>query len=187
MSLLDRTGRRLATLRSEMILYATMTNTDMALLELTQSYADIKAQTGVDALRITTARPIEGTKIEIPSGYWNRTYSCSIEAFIPQLREDGWTFTDSIRYSPSGCEVIGGTSGSPIVEASSGVVIGINNTGNESGDRCTMNNPCEVDQSGRISVIKGRGYGQQVYQLTTCLDSQAQLDLAVPGCLLPKN
>jgi hypothetical protein len=163
-----------------------MTDTDVGLLELNQTYAQIEAATGVKPLTLTDVAPAPGTAIDIPSGYWKRTYSCSIEATVNTLKEGGYVFTNSLRYSPTGCEVIGGTSGSPIVSSATGEVIAINNTGNEDGARCTMNNPCEVDAAGTVTVIKGRGYGQQIATLSTCLTASGVFDLAVPGCVLPK-
>lgn len=187
LNLLDKSGSRIGTLSSRKIIYATMTDTDLAILELTQTYRQIQAATGVRPLEISTAAPAPGTPIEISSGYWNRTYTCQIEATIPLLREGGWSFRQSLRYSPNGCEVVGGTSGSPILSALTGEVIAINNTGNESGQRCTVNNPCEVAENGDVRVIPGRGYGQQTYWLYTCLNAQGVFDLAVPSCVLPKG
>lgn len=187
MNLLDRAGKRIGSLRSEKIIYATMTDTDVALLELTQTYRQIKAATGVSPLELSNVMPAPGTPIQVSSGYWNRTYRCQIEAIVPGLREGNWTFRHSLRYSETGCEVVGGTSGSPILSAVTGEVIAINNTGNESGQRCTVNNPCEVAADGTVTVIPGRGYGQQTYWLYSCLTPQGEFDLAVPGCVLPKG
>ena len=186
-NLLDRNANRIAGLRAEKIIYATMTDTDMAFLELTQTYRQIRQSTGVEALEIVDQMPAVGAQIEIPSGYWKKTYSCSIEAIIPTLREAGWTMKESIRYSPVGCEVIGGTSGSPILNVASGEIVGVNNTGNESGERCTMNNPCEVDENGNVRVIRGRGYGQQVFKIYTCLNDSGAIDINEPGCELPRG
>ena len=93
---------------------------------------------------------------------------------------------DSIRYSDPGCEVYGGTSGSPVIRKGERVVVAVNNTGNESGQECTMNNPCEVDNEGNILVIEGRGYAQQTYWFATCMDENFELDLNQKGCMLPK-
>ncbi|MBC7464820.1 MAG: serine protease, partial [Bdellovibrio sp.] len=81
-------------------------------------------------------------------------------------------------------ETIGGTSGSPITKAGTKIVIGINNTGNEDGQKCTMNNPCEIDLQGNITFTKGVSYGQQTYQIYSCLNTARELDLTVQGCLL---
>jgi hypothetical protein len=187
-SILDKNGRSLDDVETSRILYATMTDTDVALMELSDTYADILARTGVPALTIADQAPAMGMDIEIPSGYWKRTYACRTEAIIPELKEADWTFKHSIRFSQPGCETIGGTSGSPLVGAASGEVIGINNTGNEDGEQCTMNNPCEVDETGHETVRQGRSYGQQTYLFYGCLATSGtdRLDLNQASCELPK-
>jgi hypothetical protein len=93
-----------------------------------------------------------------------------------------------MRYSKGGCETIHGTSGSPILSARTGRVVGINSTGNESGERCMMDNPCEVSESGQIYVEKGRSYGDQTYVFYSCLNARGKLDLNREGCqLVHKN
>jgi len=153
---------------------------------LTQTYAQLATRFRVAPLVIQSRRPTEGTALRIVSGYWKRIYSCSIDHFVPELREGTWTFRDSIRFTQPGCETIGGTSGSPLIDVESKAVIGINNTGNESGASCTLNNPCEVDASGRITATKGASYGQQLYQIYSCLDATNNIDLTRAGCTLQK-
>lgn len=185
--LLSSDGRStLATLRAEKVIYSTMTDTDIALYRLNTSFADVKSRYGVDGLTISSQHPEAGMPIRVVSGYWKRIYSCSISKFVWELREAGWTMKDSIRYSQPGCETIGGTSGSPIVHAESREVIGVNNTGNDSGGRCTMNNPCEVDANGQITAQRGASYGQQTYKIYGCLNDANELDLQKAGCELPK-
>ena len=167
------------------IAYATMTNTDITLYELSETYAQIAQRTGVTPLILSNVRPEEQTEIEIISGFWERGYSCAVDGFVYKLKEGSWTFTDSVRYAP-GCDTIGGTSGSPIVEKGTRVVVAINNTGNESGERCTVNNPCEVNEKGEVAVHQGVNYGQQIYQIYTCLNQNFKIDLSISGCLLPK-
>jgi V8-like Glu-specific endopeptidase len=171
---------------STKIIYATMTNTDIALYELTESYAEIKSRTGISPLILDDAQPAQGQPIEIISGYWDRGYKCEIDGFVDTLKEGDWIFTNSIRYSRNGCDTIGGTSGSPIIAAGTRSVIAINNTSNESGDRCTLNNPCEVNANGEIYVEKGLRYGQQTYDIYSCLNESRSLDLSLSQCQLPK-
>lgn len=177
----------LATLRAQRVMYATMTSTDITLYRLNQTFDQIKAATGVDPLVISDVRPAAGAPMKVVSGYWKRIYTCNVDAFVHSLKEGEWTFTDSIRYTEPGCDTIGGTSGSPIVHSDTREVIGINNTGNEDGERCTLNNPCEVDADGNVTVTEGASYGQQTYQIYTCLNAQNQIDLTKEGCLLPKG
>lgn len=167
------------------VIYATMTNTDIALYELSETYLQIKARTNVRPFLLASERPLEATPIEIVSGYWERGYSCGIDVFVDTLKEAGWIFKDSIRYT-SGCDTVGGTSGSPIIAEGTREVIAINNTANESGQKCTLNNPCEVNQGGTISAVKGFRYGQQTYQIYTCLNETLKFELGLEGCELQK-
>lgn len=167
------------------LVYATMTKTDMAIYRLNQTYEQIKRATGIRPLVLSSLRAGVSQPIEVVSGYWGRGYRCNIEAFIYALKEGDWTFSDSIRYSRPGCEVIGGTSGSPVVAAGTRTVIGVNNTGNDSGERCTENNPCEISEDGDVSWQEGYSYGQQTHWIYSCLNQQREIDLSIPGCELP--
>ena len=176
---------KLHNVKATKIVYGTMTDTDAALYELDTTYNQILTATGVRPLLVAPTRPLANTRINITSGYWDRNWACEIDGFVFALREGDWTFTDSIRYD-QGCDTIGGTSGSPIVEAGTRTVIGINNTSNESGQRCTLNNPCEVDEAGRVVVIRQRSYGQQTFNFYGCMDADFKLDLSLSSCVLPK-
>ncbi|MEV3989415.1 serine protease [Streptomyces sp. NPDC049837] len=184
-SLLNSAGTKVATLRAARIAYATMTDTDVSLYELTSTYAQIQSRYGIKALELNATRPAQGTAIKVVSGYWKRIYGCSIDGFAYRLKEAGWTMKDSIRYTAA-CDTIGGTSGSPVIDNATGKVVGVNNTGNEDGRRCTMNNPCEVDENGTVTVRHGINYGQQTYTIVACVGTGNKIDLGRPGCALPK-
>ncbi|EFL34541.1 conserved hypothetical protein [Streptomyces viridochromogenes DSM 40736] len=183
--LLGASGSRVATLRAAKLAYGTMTDTDVAFYQLTTSYAQIKSSYGINALTLNDSHPVAGSAISIPSGYWKRIYSCDIDGFVPTLKEGDWTWKDSVRYT-SACNTIGGTSGSPVVDQASGKVVAINNTGNEDGERCTVNNPCEVDANGNVTVRKGINYAQETYRIPSCFGIDNKLDLSASGCVLPK-
>ncbi|MEU8772249.1 serine protease [Streptomyces sp. NPDC048606] len=184
-SLLNAAGSKVATLRANKIAYGTMTDTDVSLYQLTTTYAQIQSQYGISALTLNDVRPAQGSAIKVVSGYWKRTYSCNVDGFAYRLKEGAWTWKDSVRYTSS-CNTIGGTSGSPVIDTTTGKVVAVNNTGNESGGRCTDNNPCEVDQSGNVTVRRGINYGQQTYTLVPCIGPGSQIDLNRPGCAVPK-
>ena len=184
--LLNAQGTRsLGTLTASRVLYATMTRTDVTLYQLTETYDQIENEYGVRALTISSSHPRASTQIAVVSGYWKKIYSCSIDRFVNEVKEDVWTWRDSILYTP-GCDTIGGTSGSPIIDVATGDVIGVNNTANEDGERCTLDNPCEVDGSGKVTVTEGARYGQETYLFYGCLGEDQSIDLNQPGCLLPK-
>lgn len=182
---LSKTATEIGQLRGTKVLYGTMYKTDMALIQLDSTYDSIHQRFAIEPLMMRDRGPEIGTAIEIFSGYWKRKYSCRIEATNLTLKEARWDFVGSMRYSRPGCETIGGTSGSPVLDAMTREVIGVNNTGNESGELCTINNPCEVDANVARAATKGYAYAQQTYWIYSCLRSDGQLDLTRPGCLLP--
>ncbi|MGW0334596.1 S1 family peptidase [Streptomyces sp. NPDC003011] len=183
--LLNSAGTRLGTLRASKIAYATMTDTDVALYQLTTTYAQIRSAYGIAALTLDDTRPAAGTAITVVSGYWKRTYSCNVDGFAYRLKEGAWAWKDSVRYT-SACQTIGGTSGSPVIDNTTGKVVAVNNTGNEDGGRCTDNNPCEVDANGTVTVRRGINYAQQIHQIPACFGLDNKLDLGRSGCTLPK-
>ncbi|MEU5717919.1 serine protease [Streptomyces sp. NPDC020403] len=184
-TLLNAAGTGVGTLRADRIAYGTMTDTDVSLYRLTRTYAQIESTYGIKALELNAARPVQGTAITVVSGYWKRTYSCAIDGFAYRLKEGAWTWKDSVRYT-SDCRTIGGTSGSPVIDDATGKVVAVNNTGNEDGQRCTDNNPCEVDANGVVTVRQGINYAQQTYGIVPCVGPGSQIDLTRAGCALPK-
>ncbi|QFZ74561.1 serine protease [Streptomyces fagopyri] len=184
-TLLNSAGTGVATLRANKVAYSTMTDTDITIYQLTRTYAQIRSSYGISALTLSDAHPTAGTAIKVVSGYWKRTYSCNVDGFVYRLKEGGWTWKDSVRYT-SACNTIGGTSGSPVIDNATGKVVAVNNTGNEDGGRCTVNNPCEVDASGNVTVRQGINYAEETYQIVPCFGAGNQLDLNATGCVLPK-
>jgi hypothetical protein len=184
--ILSGTASKLGKVTATKLLYATMTKTDMSLYLLKETYQDILNKYDTKALTLASKAPEIGADIEVISGYWKRGYSCQVEAITPTLKEGTWTFNDSVRYSRPGCDVIGGTSGSPVVAKGTRTVVAVNNTINESGRKCEVNNPCEVDKDGNVTYQKGVGYAQQTYWIYSCRNSAGKIDLTTPGCLLPK-
>ncbi|QLJ05213.1 trypsin-like peptidase domain-containing protein [Streptomyces sp. NEAU-sy36] len=183
--LLNASGSKIATLRANQVVYSTMTDTDVTIYRLTSTYAQIKSSYGINALTVSDTHPTAGTAIKVVSGYWKTTYSCNIDGFVYRLKEGDWTWKDSIRYTSS-CNTIGGTSGSPVIDTTTGKVIAVNNTGNEDGQRCTVNNPCEVDSSGNVTVRQGINYAEETYQIPACFTTGNKLDLGAAACVLPK-
>ncbi|MFG2478370.1 serine protease [Streptomyces fagopyri] len=184
-TLLNSAGTGVATLRASKVAYSTMTDTDITIYQLTRTYAQIRSSYGISALTLSDTHPTAGTAVKVVSGYWKRTYSCNVDGFVYRLKEGGWTWKDSVRYT-SACNTIGGTSGSPVIDNATGKVVAVNNTGNEDGQTCTVNNPCEVDASGNVTVRQGINYAEETYQIVPCFGAGNKLDLNATGCVLPK-
>lgn len=185
MALLDADGNPALDLRATSIAYATMTDTDVLLYRVDQTYEEIEQATGLPALTLAADRAAVGTEISVVSGYWKRIYTCTVDSYVHRMHEADWTWNESMQYRQPGCEIIGGTSGSPVISHDTGEVVAVNNTSNEQGRRCALNNPCEESPNGRISVEQGESYAQQTALLYTCLADSRELDLTLDGCLLP--
>ncbi|MFE5403448.1 trypsin-like serine peptidase [Streptomyces sp. NPDC056580] len=183
--LLNSSGTKVATLRANQVVYSTMTDTDVTIYRTTTTYAAIRNSYGISPLTVQDTHPVAGTAIKVVSGYWKRIYSCDIDGFVYRLKEGDWTWKDSVRYT-SACDTIGGTSGSPVIDTATGKVVAVNNTGNEDGQRCTENNPCEVDQSGNVTVRQGINYAEETYNIPACFTTGNKLNLSASGCTLPK-
>ncbi|MDT0469981.1 trypsin-like serine peptidase [Streptomyces gibsoniae] len=183
--LLNSAGSKVATLRASKVAYSTMTDTDVTIYQLTTTYAQIKSSYGISALTVADTHPVAGTAIKVVSGYWKRIYSCNVDGFVYRLKEGDWTWKDSVRYT-SACDTIGGTSGSPVLDNSTGKVVAVNNTGNEDGERCTVDNPCEVDANGTVTVRQGINYAEETYLIPACFGTGNKLNLNASGCTLPK-
>ncbi|SEB62327.1 Trypsin-like peptidase domain-containing protein [Streptomyces sp. 2224.1] len=184
-TLLNKSAGRAGTIRATKVVYATMTDTDVTLYQTSSTYAQIEQKYGIKPLELATGHPAKGAAISVVSGYWKKIYSCNIDGFVPTLKEGEWTWKDSVRYTPQ-CKTIGGTSGSPVIDNATGKVAAINNTGNEDGEKCTVNNPCEVDENGNVTVHQGTNYAEETYGIPKCFGAGNKLDLSAAGCALPK-
>lgn len=184
-TLLNSAGTGVGTLRASKIAYGTMTDTDISIYQLTKTYAQIQSTYGISALTLNDTHPVQGSAISVVSGYWKRIYNCNVDGFVYRLKEGDWTWKDSVRYT-SACNTIGGTSGSPVIDATTGKVVAVNNTGNENGESCTVNNPCEIDESGAVTVRQGINYAQETYIIVPCIGPGSVIDLNRAGCALPK-
>jgi hypothetical protein len=169
-------------LTSTRIIYATQTHTDMALMEIPISYAELESKFGVRAFELSNNLANVGDEVLVITGYFGKAIDCSIDGFVYKIVESTWFWKNSYRYV--NCDTGHGTSGSPIVLKGTREIVGINNTGNDEGKKCTLNNPCEVNETGVITATKGAHYGQQINDVYSCLDRNMKFDIKIPSCEL---
>jgi hypothetical protein len=183
--LLDGAGGLALTARAVRLQYASMYRTDISVLQLRETYADLAAA-GVTPLSLASRGPSRGDEVRIPSGYWREQRACTTTGTAYRLHEREWDWWRSIRLPAlDGCDIRGGYSGSPIVSRETGLVVGVANTGYVGGRRC-VDSACEEDERGRVVMRKNMNYGQQTWWLLTCLDAGRTFDLDTPGCRLAK-
>jgi V8-like Glu-specific endopeptidase len=167
------------------LVYATMTDTDLAIYELEASYKDLRQIFQTDPLVLGAARPFAGLQVDVISSRLRKIYHCAVEAVVPMLVLEDYVWLDSIRYTRTGCKTVAGTSGAPVVNALTREVVGINNTGNDPKvDHCNGRNACEVNRYGEVTFVRGASYGQQTSFVLTCVDGSRNFDVQLPGCRL---
>lgn len=184
-NLLGADSNPAARARTARLLYATMTDTDVALYRLRQTYAQLD-RLGVPSHPLATSGPAPGDKLVMHVGSRQTTYSCVVDTIVPEVREAGWTQRDVVRYQTARtCETVAGLSGSPLINPRTGQVVAVHNSHVAGGGKpCSEDNPCEIEPDGTMTSVRGRGYAQQVATLTPCLIAGSAFDPDAPGCTL---
>jgi hypothetical protein len=178
-------GRHEAELHSRLLLYATMTDTDIALYDLAETFEEIARDHGINPLSLARESPRVDLPVHMATGINHEKFSCAIAASVPGLQESMWLWKGSFRLTAP-CKPNPGGSGSSIVDDSTGEVVAVLNTVNEpAGGECKLNAPCEIDSDGHVSVVSGAAYAQRSAELYGCLTDLRELDLSRPGCMLP--
>ncbi|WP_431789900.1 trypsin-like serine protease [Microbacterium paraoxydans] len=180
-SFADAQGYGLTTAGLDRLLFGTMTGTDVAVYRLDASFAELEAR-GATVLRLAAASPRVGDSVRLMA---TEQLSCTIEAVVPTLREEGYVLHQSLRMAKEKtCETYPGTSGAALVAEDGKTVVGINSSHNDGGEACAEDNPCEVSADGTTSVRPGQAYGQQVTGLNDCIAAGSVFDAEAPGCTL---
>ena len=165
------------------IIYATQTDTDVALLELEQTYQEIFDKHGISPFVVADKNAKVGDKISVISGFIRVTLDCFVDAIIFKLVE-GKSITRN-SYRLGGDYADSGTGGAPMVIPGTRDVLGVTNTNSTSETTCGEGSVCEVSESGSTQVHPETSYGQQITKLNTCLDERANFNLKQAGCQMP--
>lgn len=180
----DASGYAFSTARIDRLLFATMTGTDVALYRLDTSFADLERK-GVRVLRVADAPPKVGDTVTLMAAdpFMGGPRGCTIEAVVPTLREAGYEQHDSLRMAEAErCVSQGGYSGAALLAPDGKTIVGVNNTSNHDGEKCKLDNPCEVSADGEKKIFRERPYGQQIVELNDCVAAGSVLDLDAAAC-----
>jgi hypothetical protein len=159
------------------VAWATMKGTDLALIELETPLADLLAS-GVRAYPIGPVPPEPGSRAVVvggPSpvdGGDRRLMLTVCGVGKPHdLLEHTWTW---FGFPDLDCaDIRPGSSGSPLLDPSTGALVGLVNTstaGSEALTDCAFNRPCEVTTAGAVSR-PDTAYGPRVADLAGCFDA----------------
>ncbi len=176
------------------MVYGTMKNNDIAILELTKTQREL-TNAGIIPLQLATKPavigeplivvgvPSEGVKDEL--NFLHSTTCTTGE--LASVKEDIYHWQQSIRHR---CSIVGGMSGSPMISLKTNRVIGIINTGvNDSATKqpqCSLNRPCEISKNGSIQTFPHENYGQLVDRIPTCFDRGGIFNLSQSSCKLER-
>ncbi len=165
------------------ILYATLGVTDIAILKLNATYQDLAK---LKFFTLAKEGANKGSSIDVLSSLYAEGFSCQVDHIAERLQEGEASFLYPMRYSQE-CKLFPGTSGSPLIDKRSGKIVGINATGNDGGERCTKQNPCEIESDGKTTFQRGFGYALQTALIYDCLNTKGEIDTNLSLCRLPEK
>ncbi len=182
------------TIRVKRMVYGTMKNNDIAILELTKTQRELTTA-GIIPLKIAPRPPTVGeplTIVGVPSegvkdelNFLHATTCKTGE--LANVKEDIYNWKRSIRHR---CSIVGGMSGSPMISLTTHRVVGIINTGvNDNADKqlpCSLNRPCEVSKNGAVQIFSQENYGQLVDRIPSCFDQRGRFNLHQSTCKLER-
>jgi hypothetical protein len=173
------------------VILATMTEIDVAILELDETYRTILAkQNDVEIYDLSPLAAWAGAPMRVESAKWNVDFTCEVEKVVPTVREAPWTWTNVVRFRLSPlCIIYGGVSGSPVLDRQHRIVA-VANTRSDPGAPCDFEAPCEIEAGGQPTVTPtGQSYATPIHGLYDCYDfSRLAFDFERPSCrLLPRE
>jgi hypothetical protein len=169
------------------VLYATLTGTDLALIELKETNEELLNQ-GIRQFKVAAQSPALNTSIRITSGFWKKTQECELDRVVHKLIEGfGNSQPPSVATGvfavTSGCKIYGGFSGTPVVDKETQEIVALAFTSAEGGADCAEQNPCEEDEQGVRKMVPGMSYMARVNDVAGCLKA-GNVDLTLATCQL---
>lgn len=168
------------------LLFASMSGTDLAVLELKETYATLSSW-GVEAIPLAPAASVPGTPLRIEAGFYNRGFECELGENVA-LREGPYLWPRAFRLG-RGCEIYPGVSGAPVLDTITGRLLGLANThysGN--GPLCSFHNPCEIDGARESAGAVDQSYAVRIDDLAGCFATGSGIpNFTQPSCPYGKS
>lgn len=178
--------------RSRRVVYSTMKEFDLAVIELDTTLGAL-VSAGVVPLVLSRVLPSATALVEwagVPTGNvptderFLRNAPCEVSG-ITDVLEWRWFWRGQIRHDCS--DISSGASGSPLIDRATGMVtgvIGTTNVGNNepgSDDLCGRNDPCEL-RGAASTWVRNSSYATPVAPVAPCFDPAGVFQPAAPGC-----
>lgn len=172
--------------RAVRIVFASMTDSDLALVELSVAIGELE-DAGFTVRAMSSVPPVPWGTLVFASRNRDVTSTCRIEALVPVLREGPWRWHDYLRFAKAeDCRFVHGQSGTAGIDPLSGQVIAVAATVSEGGEACALNNPCEPypPEPDVLTVRPQQSYGAPVAPLLACYAGGGVWDFDRPECRL---
>lgn len=166
------------------IYYATMTREDVTLFQGALSLGVLKSR-GVRIFKLADRLPKPGEKLQITSGLWGQTQSCTVERIILDNADEKKLFgispspiemNNTILLGPE-CTARPGWSGSPLLDPKTGLIYGVASRIYTPAPGSAL---AKEGTSPRILV-------SSLLELRKCINKTGQLDFSLLGCQLPSK
>lgn len=164
-------------IRVTKILFATFQKLDVAVLEISEDVVSLKSK-GIIPLLIDRNKPAYPISVFLINSLKKEVANCSAEEQIFSLTYQFWNWSSMSRLSEE-CLLERGWSGAPVIEKTSGKVIGILSGGNETG---TCDDYCEINNRGDKQSLKNRSYFTRMDFLSSCVNAVGEID--INDCLI---
>lgn len=166
---------------SNKIIFATMTDLDIAIFEVEKTYVELEK---MDLLPLEISS-IERTPQKTELGYASlRQYQnniCNVVNDRIDVREGPWDWTSMVGLSGSECRVaVRGVEGAAVLD-SSGKVVGV--VGSKAGEEnnCSVDNPCE--RNGSVGNSTQKVYATKTAFLSGCVNN-GEFTVKSSSCML---
>lgn len=155
---------------SQDIIFATFQRIDIGIYSLKESVVELE-QSGFPPFLIQTADVSVGAQVRVINPLIGEVASCLVESRPFMLSFQDWHWPAAARLS-SQCRLGPGWSGAPVLDTSSGVILGILSGGNDSGN---CSDYCEVDEDKNRFAFKNRSYFSVFSFIKPCLGQNGHI------------